>query len=186
MARALGLAASPPTTRHKGMAGSGRGEAIDWSSLPRMYEVAVFLHILGGFVWIGGLLFVQSFWHRLILSDSEDAARGMYEAITWSGNRVIVPAAVTVLAAGITMVAVNGAWAFSQLWVILALVLYAVSAFGFGTWSDKLIAQALERLEDEGVKGPNYVAAAHKLIRVVRIDGFVVITILALMVFKPL
>jgi len=151
-----------------------------------MYEVAIFFHILGGFVWIGGLLYVQSFWHRMILSDSADSARGIYEAINWSANRVIVPAAVVVLAAGITMVAVNDAWAFSQLWVILALVLFAVSAFGFGTWIDKLSAQALDLLDDEGVEGPNYVAAAHKLIRVTRIDGFVVISILALMVFKPI
>ena len=151
-----------------------------------MYEVAVFLHILGGFFWIGGLLYVQSFWHRMILSNSEDAARGIYEAINWSANRVIVPAAVVVLAAGITMVAINDAWAFSQLWVIVALVLYAVSAFGFGTWTDRLFARALGLLDDEGVEGPNYVAAAHKLIRVARIDGFVVISILALMVFTPI
>lgn len=164
----------------------GDSEAIDSSSFLCMYEVAVFLHILGGFLWIGGLLYVQSFWHRMILSDSEESARGIYEAINWSANRIIVPAAVTVLAAGITMVAVNDAWAFSQLWVILALVLFAISAFGFGTWTDKLFAQALVLLDDEGVKGSNYVSAAHKLIRVARIDGFVVITILALMVFKPI
>lgn len=141
-----------------------------------MYEVAVFLHILGGFLWIGGLLYVQSFWHRMILSDSDEAARGIYEAINWSANRIIVPAALVVLAAGITMVAVNDAWAFSQLWVILALVLFAVSAFGFGTWTDRLLARALDLLADEGVRGPGYVAAAHKLIRVARIDGFVVIS----------
>ncbi len=151
-----------------------------------VYEVVLFLHILGGFVWIGGLLYVQSIWHRMILSDSDEAARGIYEAIDWSANRIIVPAAVVVLAAGITMVAVSDAWAFSQLWVILALVLFAVSAFGFGTWTDKLFARALDLLADEGVKGPGYVAAAHKLIRVARIDGFVVISILALMVFKPI
>ncbi len=100
-----------------------------------MYEVAVFFHILGGFIWIGGLLFVQSFWHRIILSDSDDAARSLYDAINWSANRVIMPAALTVLVMGITMVSVSGAWAFSQIWVILALVLFAVSAFGFGTWT---------------------------------------------------
>jgi hypothetical protein len=92
---------------------------------------------------------------------------------------------VVVLGAGITMVAVNEAWAFSQLWVILALVLYAVSAFGFGTWTDKLTVRALELLADEGVKGHNYVAATRKLIRTVQVDGIVVISILALMVFKP-
>jgi hypothetical protein len=57
------------------------------------------------------LLYVQSFWHRMILSDSDEAAQGIYEAIDWSANRVILPAAVVVLAAGITMVAVNDAWA---------------------------------------------------------------------------
>jgi uncharacterized membrane protein len=83
------------------------------------------------------------------------------------------------------MVAVNDAWAFSQLWVILALVLFAVSAFGFGTWTDRLFARALDLLADEGVRGPGYVAAAHKLIRVARVDGFVVISVIGLMVFKP-
>jgi len=74
-----------------------------------MYELAVFFHILGGFVWIGGILYLQSIWHRMILSDSDDSARGIFEAIEWSANRVLVPAGVVVLAAGITMVAVNDA-----------------------------------------------------------------------------
>lgn len=150
-----------------------------------MYELAVFLHILAGFFWIGGVLYTQSIWHRMILSDSDESARGIYEAIQWSANRLIVPAALVVLVAGITMVAVNDAWAFSQLWVILALVLYGVSAFGFGTWTDKLTAGALELLASEGAKGQNYVSATRKLIQVVRIDGVVVVGILALMVFKP-
>lgn len=150
-----------------------------------MYEVAIFLHILGGFIWVGGLLYTQLIWQRMILSESDDSARGIYEAINWSGNRIIMPAALVVLAAGITMVSVSEAWAFSQFWVIAALVLFAVSAFGFGTWTDKLFAEALVLLDDEGVSGPDYRAAAHRLIRIARIDGFVVITILALMVFKP-
>ena len=151
-----------------------------------MYEVVLFFHILGGFFWVGGLLYTQSILHRMILSDSDESARGMYEAIDWSANRIIVPAAVVVLAAGITMVTISAAWAFSQLWVILALVLFAISAFGFGTWTDKLFARALELLDDEGVKGPGYVAAARKLIRVARVDGLVGMSILALMVFKPI
>jgi uncharacterized membrane protein len=150
-----------------------------------MYEVAVFFHILGGFIWIGGLLYVQMFWHRIILSDSDDAARSLYKAVDWSGNRVIVPAAITVLAMGITMVSVREAWAFSDLWVIRALVLFAVSAFGFGTWTDKLFAAALSELDEGGITSAGYRQAAQKLMRVGRVDGFVVITILALMVFKP-
>ena len=150
-----------------------------------VYEVAVFFHILGGFIWVGGLLYVQSMWHRMILSDKDDSARGIYEAINWSANRVIVPAALVVLVAGVTMVATSAAWGFGQLWVILALVLFAVSAFGFGTWTDRLVADALELLSDEGVSGSRYRAAAQKLIRVARIDVFVMLSILALMVFKP-
>jgi uncharacterized membrane protein len=150
-----------------------------------MYELAVFFHILGGFVWIGGILYLQSIWHRMILSDSDDSARGIFEAIEWSANRVLVPAGVVVLAAGITMVAVNDAWAFSQLWVILALILFAVSAFGFGTWTDKLIARSLELLGTEGVQGTNYVAVTRRLMNVARVDSLVVVGILALMVFKP-
>lgn len=150
-----------------------------------MYEIAIFLHVLGGFVWVGGLLYTQSIWHRMILSDKEDSARGIYDAINWSANRVIVPAAVVVLVAGVTMVATNDAWAFDQLWVILALVLFAISAFGFGTWTDKLFADSLELLDSEGIKGPSYIAATRKLMNITRIDGFLLMSILALMVFKP-
>ena len=117
---------------------------------------------------MGGLLYVQSIWHRMILSDKDDSARGIYEAINWSANRVIVPAGLVVLATGVTMVATNGAWGFGQLWVILALVLFALSAFGFGSWTDRMISDALELLGDEGVSGLRYRAAAQKLIRVAR------------------
>lgn len=150
-----------------------------------MYEVAVFFHILGGFVWVGGLLFTQTYWQRIILSDSAEAARGIYNGINWAGNRVIGPAALVVLAAGITMVSVNEAWAFSQLWVILAMILFVVTAFGFGTWTDRLFARSLALLDSEGIDGPDYRAATRKLIRVAHVDAVVVISILALMVFKP-
>lgn len=99
-----------------------------------MYEVAVFFHILGGFIWIGGLLYVQMFWHRIILSDSDDAARSRCNAVNWLANRVIVPAALVVLG---------------------------------------------------GIASAGYRQAAQKLMRVGRVDGLVVVTILALMVFKP-
>lgn len=150
-----------------------------------MYNLAVFLHILGGFVWVGGFLFVQSIWHRMILSDSDDSARGIYEAINWASNRVIAPAAIVVLTMGIIMVSVSAAWSFSQLWVILALILFAVSAFGFGTWTDRLFTVALAELDEGGVRSPAYLVTANKLIGIARVDGFVTIGILALMVFKP-
>ncbi len=150
-----------------------------------MYSLAVFFHILGGFFWVGGLLFVQSIWHRIILSDSEDSARGLYEAIGWAGNRVIAPAAIVVLTMGITMVSVSAAWSFSQLWIILALILFAVSAFGFGTAADRLITTALIELDKGGVTGDAYRHAATRLINISRLDGLVTIAILALMVFKP-
>ena len=60
-----------------------------------------------------------------------------------------------------------------------------MSAFGFGTWTDRLFAAALAKLKDEGASGAGYRTAANRLIRVARVDGFVTITILALMVFKP-
>jgi hypothetical protein len=69
--------------------------------------------------------------------------------------------------------------------VILALILFAVSAFGFGTWTDKLIARSLELLGTEGVQGTNYVAVTRRLMNVARVDSLVVVGILALMVFKP-
>jgi hypothetical protein len=119
-------------------------------------------------------------WHRMILSDKDDSARGIYEAMNWSANRVIVPAGLVVLVSGVAMVASRAVWGFDQLWVFLALVLFAVSAFGFGTWIDRLFANALELLGDKGASGPRYRAAAHKLIRVARIDGFVMVSILGI------
>lgn len=133
---------------------------------------------------MGGLLFVQSIWHRIILSDNEDAARGLYEAIDWAGNRVIAPAAIVVLTMGITMVSVS-AWSFSQLWIILALILFAASAFGFGTAADRLMAAALTELDKSEITSDGYRSATMRLIRISRIDGLVTIGILALMVFKP-
>lgn len=146
-----------------------------------MYELTIFLHILAGIAWFGTGLFYQLHTNRLrSVSDGGEVADVM-ESFSWAEKWIFIPGPLLVLATGIVMVLVNDAWAFSQLWVYLALSLWVVEAIMGGAVGGKLIA----RISETRAGGGDVSALVDRYLSLAWIDVAILTAILYLMVFKP-
>jgi uncharacterized membrane protein len=89
------------------------------------YEVLLFLHIALAAVWIGSAVLLHVLAMRSRSSDPAImAAIGPHGA--WIAQRVFVPASLAVLVLGV-LLTIEGPWAFDQLWILLALALFAAT-----------------------------------------------------------
>jgi uncharacterized membrane protein len=148
------------------------------------YEFLLFVHVVGAIVWIGsGFLLI-------VMSTMADRARDevlfgkIFTAMGQLGNRLFVPASLTVLLAGIVLV-VDGPWGFGELWILLSLAGYAAT-FLMGVLvfepAGKRIGAALER---DGEMKPATLNQARRVLLLSRIDYSVLFMVVATMVIKP-
>jgi uncharacterized membrane protein len=96
-----------------------------------LYDWLVLLHIVAAMVWVGGgvMLAVQS--TRVLRERDPGAVARFVSSMSVVGPVVLAPATVLVVGVGVWMVLDSSAWGFDQLWVQLALGLFA-AAFVIG------------------------------------------------------
>jgi uncharacterized membrane protein len=113
------------------------------------YEFWTFLHILAAMVWIGSAVAIQVF--GILTKRAADPAKSAFFArnVSLTVNRVLFPAALVVLAAGIGLVE-TGNWDWDEPFVVWGLLLWAavaLTAFGF---LGRALGSAGARLASEG------------------------------------
>ena len=86
-----------------------------------------FGHVLSAIVWVGGGLMLSIVGLRVRASGDPNAIRQFAGTLSYAGVRVLLPAVVGTLGFGVWLVIENAAWDFGQLWVLLALGLFAVA-----------------------------------------------------------
>ncbi len=146
-----------------------------------MYITILFVHILAGIAWFGGGLFFQLHMNRLRAADGQSAAASQLETFGWAEKWIFIPAPLLALVTGITMVATNDGWTFSQPWVYLSLVLWVVSAITGGAVGGKNLKQIMQARADGGDVTP----LVDRYLSLAWIDVAILTLILFLMVFKP-
>lgn len=146
-----------------------------------MYELLVFIHIMGGLTWFGSGLFHQLHMNRLRASNGQAAVAAQFDSFAWSEKWIFVPAPLLVIATAITMVLVDDAWSFSQPWVYLSLALWVVAAIMGGAVGGKTMGQINETRERGGDVAP----LVDRYLSLAWIDVAILVSLLALMVFKP-
>jgi uncharacterized membrane protein len=113
-------------------------------------------------------------------------AAGLAGTLSYAGIRVLLPAVVGTLGCGVWLVLENAAWDFGQLWVLLALGLFAV-AFLIGAVDLSRIGTRLQRLAVSD--GPTAANDGSTLLDRWRVGYGMVLVVLLIavwdMVFKP-
>ena len=97
-------------------------------------------------------------------------------------TRVFNPAPILVVATGVIMVIVSEAWAFSQIWIYLALVLFVVALSLGAFFADRWVKQMEEAREQGRVASELF----DRFLRLGAVETAILIGIVFLMVYKPI
>jgi uncharacterized membrane protein len=140
------------------------------------YELWLFVHISGVAIWIGGGVVAQVFG-ALAKASGDPARSAAYGKDMGSvGPWVFMPASLVVLASGILLV-VNGNWDWSETFIVLGLVGWAVVSFTFFGYVGM-------RMAAEG-PSPALGAEVGRLVLLARVMILVLFALVFVMVVKP-
>jgi uncharacterized membrane protein len=148
------------------------------------YELLLFVHIAGAIVWIGGALIIQFFALRALRANEPRRMATLAADVEWIGTRIFLPTSLVVVLAGVLLM-FDGDWAWSRAWIVLGLILYAVTfAAGAGFFSPES-GRIGKLIETHGPESPEAQARIRRILVLTRLDLILLFAIVYLMTVKP-
>jgi uncharacterized membrane protein len=114
-----------------------------------LYQWLLFLHVLAAMTWVGGAILLGALATAVLRTRQADAVERFVRVLPVVGPRVLAPATIAVVGLGVWLVLDSTAWDFRQLWVQLALALFAV-ALVIGAAHQSRAALHAERAVERG------------------------------------
>jgi uncharacterized membrane protein len=152
---------------------------VDW------YEFLLFVHIAMAVIWVGGGAMMQFFGLRAINAPDPMRLAQFGQDVEWIGNRVLVPSSLLAVVSGILLVIDSEFWGFGDDWIVIGLLLFAVTflagALFFGPESGRLG----KLVEAEGPTAPVVQERMRRLLALTRADLMLLFLIIFDMVVKP-
>ncbi len=146
-----------------------------------MYEALLVVHILSGFAWVGGGFVLMLGARNIKAADGQEAVDQMVGSFEKTTTLLFNIAPILVLATGVAQVAMRSSYDFSQLWIILAIVLFVATAIMGGAIGGRWEKQMKAARED----GRSLPDLFDRWLRLGWIEIVVLAAIVALMVYKP-
>jgi uncharacterized membrane protein len=146
-----------------------------------VYLVLKFIHIASAITAVGANI-TYGVWNVRAARDPAHTGFAL-KGIQFLDNRIANPAYGVLFLTGLVMVFMQ--WKITDLWVIIAIVLFiAIAVLGFGVFTPLLRNQI--RLADAGdTSSPEFERLANRSRTLGPILGLIVVVILVMMVFKP-
>ena len=142
------------------------------------------MHVLAAIVWVGGAIYAQALATKVMREGDPAHLAVTAKDLGQLGQRVSLPAAVSVLVFGVWLVAVS-ALNFTDAWILIGLVGIAITivtgAFFLGPEAERLGKLAPEHDPAD----PEIQRRIRRIFAISRIDLVVLILVVADMVFKP-
>jgi uncharacterized membrane protein len=149
-----------------------------------LYEFLKLIHVLGAIAWVGTSIEQQLVGARAMSSNEKGRLAHFVDEAEWVGVRIMTPAAILVVTAGVLMVIESG-WNFSDSWILIGIGLFVLTSLNgmvFLTPQTKRLKLSIaERGEDDA----SVQALVKKVTLASRIDLLILIAIVADMVIKP-
>ncbi len=147
------------------------------------YELWLFLHISGVAIWIGGGVVAQVLGALANASGDPARSAAFGKDIGSVARWVFMPASLVVLVSGILLVE-NGNWDWSERFILLGLVGWAVVSFTFFGYITRAMRHVGMRMATEG-PSPELGAQVGRLVLLARIMILVLFALVFVMVVKP-
>jgi uncharacterized membrane protein len=148
------------------------------------YDTLKFLHVLAAITWVGGNIYAQVLATKVIGQGDPVHLGRLAKDLGDLGNRLLLPAAISVLVFGVWLVAVS-AWNFTDPWILIGLtgvgMTIVTGAFFIGPEAGRLVALVAERDPAD----PQIQRRIRRIVAISRIDLVVLVLVVADMVFKP-
>ena len=90
-------------------------------------QFLLFLHVTVAIIWVGGGLMMQFFGIRASMSGDPRRLAALGEDIEWIGQRVFIPSSLIAFLSGILLVVEIEGYGFGDDWIVIGLVLYAIT-----------------------------------------------------------
>jgi uncharacterized membrane protein len=149
------------------------------------FDLFFYLHISAVAVWLGGASAIQFFALRAVRSDDPVRTANFAGDVEWFGSRVLTTASLVVLAMGIAMVINAPDIGFGDDWVIIALVLFAVTFFAGAGFFGPESGRIRKLIEAEGPTSPAVGVRVRRILALSRADLTLLFLIAFDMVAKP-
>jgi len=148
------------------------------------YNTLKFLHVLSAITWVGGNIYAQVLATKVIREGEPVHLARLAKDLGDLGNRLLLPAAVSVLVFGVWLVAAS-ALNFTDTFVLIGLLGIAITivtgAVFIGPEGGRVGALAAERDPAD----PEIQRRIRRVVAISRIDLVVLVLVVADMVFKP-
>src|SRR4051795_5740332 len=149
------------------------------------FELFLYVHLIAVMIWIGGATAIQFFALRALRSNDAVRTATFASDVEWFGSRVLTGASAVVLLMGIAMVLNSDFYGFGDDWIVIALVLFAITfAAGAGFFGPES-GRIAKLIETDGPTSPAVRARVRRILALSRADLVLLFLILYDMVVKP-
>lgn len=148
------------------------------------YSLLLFAHITFAIVWLGSGILLHVLLSRFNSADDAVALEKIFGSTEALGNRLFMPSSLLVLLSGIVLT-IDGPWSFGSLWIVLALIGFALTFLIGALWIGPQSGRVKEAMERGGGMTEEARRLATRMMVVGRIDSVVLFLIVFDMAIKP-
>jgi uncharacterized membrane protein len=147
------------------------------------YEFALWVHVFGAVVWVGGALATQVFGIRILRARDPVRLAGFAKDAEWIGTRVFMPASILLLAFGFVLVE-EADWGY-PFWVVFGLAVLGLSVLTGMAFLGPESGRIGKLIEEHGVEYPEVQARIKRILVLSRVELVLLIAAVFDMVVKP-
>jgi uncharacterized membrane protein len=149
-----------------------------------LYELLKLIHVLGAIAWVGTSIEQQLVGARALFSKEKGRLAHFVDEAEWVGVRIMTPAAILVVIAGVLMVIESG-WNFSDTWILIGIGLFVLTSLNGMVFLTPQTKRLKLSIAESGEDDASVQALVERVTLGSRIDLLILIAIVADMVIKP-
>jgi uncharacterized membrane protein len=149
------------------------------------YEFLLFFHIAMAVIWVGGGTMIQFFALRTLKATDPMRMAEFAGDVESIGNRVFIPASLLAFVSGVWMVIDSDFWGFGDDWIVIALILFAITFLAGALFFGPEAGRIKKQIEAEGPTSPAVQARIQRILALSRADLMVLFLLIFDMSTKP-
>ena len=128
------------------------------------YEFLLFAHVLMAALWVGGSTMIQLFALRGMRATDPNRMADFAGDVELIGTRYLVPVSLLAVVSGVLLVTDSEFWGFDDDWIVLGLILFAVTFLAGALYFGPEAGRVQKLIEAQGAESPEVQARLQRLL----------------------